>query len=1193
MSASPPPSPSRKPLRRGLLVLGLLAVAVIAAPTIIGYTPLPSSLLASQLPPEAGRLSTREATLGWSGPLALQGVELRDPAGAVLFSAESVDVDAGLLGLLTGDVRRLDVRVVRPRVDLVVTPDGSNFDAVIAALQQKAAESAAPQPGAVANASRPIAVTVVEGAARVTDCATRQSWVAEGVNASVTGIGEGIDALELDASGELTTVAAQGAPPPPRGEFSLRIGEAQGGGRLARGNASSVPLSVVGALLRRADPQASLDGWASVEGEAAWASLAGAAPPTGAADLARQLIAAGLRSSGEMTLSGVEYLGAATGRAPVRLGMVVAPWSVAAAGDRLRIDSLEARSEVGDAALRGALTVPEIERWASGVLSAPTDLTADAEVDFGRLAAVAPQLVHLREGSRIDSGAVQARVSSQQGRVTATLASGALAGVSGGRRVAWREPLDVRIVARQRGPGVALTDWNLEDLQAKSSFFQAAAEGDAARMAGRVRVDLDRLAQELAPLIDLGSTQLAGRGEARFTILRDEPTGRWRLEADGDVERLLVGPPAAPLASEPQLAFNAKLAGAFAEPALPAGTVELTAGDDRLAVRLPAEGRDDDTQPFELRLAGDAARWYRRLGVALSELPPPERIGLAGPIEVTAAGVASPTTGRLDRFNAALGPLSLDTAPLGGATRVRFANERIELAGKARWNAELGALEAPEGQLVSSVASARLRNVNVSLADPSDASGEAVFRADLAGLGSWLPPADGPLRWQATGLVDGSMKLRGVPEGLNVVVTTQGQNLTLVDRTPPSTTGAAAPPQTVWSEPSLRVDANALVASVARGPDQSPTYSVEVREAKVQSQTVSGSGGGRIDDLLALRGVQVGGGVDYDLERLTPMLWPSVGDGVRLVGRDRATFRLESNDGVSPDAPWAQRLRGEAAAPWQGADVFGLPIGPGRVVAKLDSGVVRTDPLDVTVGGGRLTTAAAVTLDPPPQALSLQPGPLVTDVAISREVSDKALKYIAPVFADAARVEGRFSMGLSELAVPLEQPAGAPPAGRATGRLQVHTVRVTPGPSVAQWIGVVKQIEGVARNGVEGVAAARETTLVSIRDQAIDFQLVEGRVYHRGLRFEVGDAVVESTGSVGLDETLDLVLSVPILDEWIDRKPQLLGRLRGQAVRIPVRGTFNRPKVDDRAFVQLSRQLIEGAAAGAIESGLRRLFEKL
>ena len=273
--------------------------------------------------------------------------------------------------------------------------------------------------------------------------------------------------------------------------------------------------------------------------------------------------------------------------------------------------------------------------------------------------------------------------------------------------------------------------------------------------------------------------------------------------------------------------------------------------------------------------------------------------------------------------------------------------------------------------------------------------------------------------------------------------------------------------------------------------------------------------------------------------------------------------------------------------------MFGLPIGPGRLSARMQHGVVNVDPLDVAVGQGRLTATAAATLDPPPAALSLQPGPLVTDVAISREVSDKALKYIAPVFADAARVEGRFSLNLSELAVPLAQPAGAPPQGRAAGQLQVHAVRVTPGPTVAQWISLVRQIEGAARDGVQGVVAPGETTLVSIENQAIDFQLVDGRVYHRGLEFNVGDAVVQSTGSVGVDETLDLVLSVPILDEWIDRRPTLLGRLRGQSLQIPVRGTFSRPQVDNRAFTQLSGQLLQGAAAGAIESGLNKLFERL
>jgi len=305
--------------------------------------------------------------------------------------------------------------------------------------------------------------------------------------------------------------------------------------------------------------------------------------------------------------------------------------------------------------------------------------------------------------------------------------------------------------------------------------------------------------------------------------------------------------------------------------------------------------------------------------------------------------------------------------------------------------------------------------------------------------------------------------------------------------------------------------------------------------------------------------------------------------------------RGEADDTAPSGGAPIWRVRANFVAPWESADLFGLPVGAGRFAATLERGVVRVDPIDLAVGRGRLTASAIAALDPPPASLTLQPGPLVTDVAMSEEVNERVLKFIAPVLADATRIDGRYSLTLSEFAVPIAKhdPATGPPPGRAAGLLNIHQVRVRPGPSVAEWVSLVQRLEGMARDGVSSISQPGDAVLVAIDDANVNFRLVEGRVYHNGLVFYIDDARVESSGSVGVDETLDLVLSVPILDEWIEERPDFLGRLRGQVLRIPIRGTFSNPKIDSNAFTQLSRELLQNAAAGAIEGGLNKLFERL
>lgn len=1191
-----PKTPARP--RRRLWVWGLLAVGALglAGPALIPLTPLPQSLLAGALPAEAGRLTAASSSFSWTGPIRLGGLQLLDAKDAVLFSADSVELEGGLLGLLGGKTTPLRVRVDQPRVDLVVAPEGTNFDGVLEALKKKqAAEPPAIGPDGqpvAPSPQRPIEATVIGGAVLVTDATTGDSWLLDALQVQLSDPAQGFDAITLTAGGKLAAYA-DGQVAGTAGDFLVKVGRSEQG-RHAEVKAAVVPLSMFRPFLRRADRSADIRGVIEIDGEADWRPsgqpIAGSSP----GDLVRTLAAGGVRSAGMARLKGIEFVGQATQGGPVRLASIDLPWRVVGTGDTLTLQQVDLTSEVGRAAIVGAVSAGEVDRWAAGVAAVPREMNLTAQIDLDQLARVAPQFVHLQRGVRIDAGRIDASATFEAGRVEARLATGRLAGVAEGRRLEWREPLDVSFAAFQHTPTAGLAGWELQSLDASSSFFHAKARGDAARLTGDADFDLDRLARELAPLIDLGDVQLAGTGNATFLVNRRE--NAWRLTSRGGVQGLLVGTADAPLADEPKLDFDALLEGSLrALNATPTGSVTLSAGDDTLTATLPAPGAGT-AQPFELKLAGDAVRWWRRAAALVPDLPSPEAIDLAGTLDVNALGVADAEGGKLDRFKLSLTGFGLNTAALDPATpRVRLRNERIEAEGVAAWRTRDRAVRVARGTFVSSVASASVKDVAVSLADPAASGGRIDYLVDLAQLASRTPPRGEPARYAARGKVGGMAQLRGLPDRLNLDIEIDGRQIELIDLAPAALANGSRPrQQIVWTEPRVQLDAELTVTPLTAEP-AATVYALDIRDARVVSQSVNGSFGGRIADAAALRGVEISGGVDYDLEKLTPILWPTLGDGVRLVGRDRATFRFETDESVPLDAPAIARLRASVAAPWEGANLFGLPVGAGRLSANLAGGVLRVDPLDVAIGGGRLTAEAIAALDPPPATLSLRRGPLVTDVALSQQVNERILKFIAPVLADATRIDGRFSVALTELTVPLNPPrTGGPPPGRAAGVLDIHQVRVMPGPSVSQWVGVVRQLVGLARDGVQGATGSNDSVLIAIDNTPVDFQMIDGRVFHRGLKFYVGDALVESSGSVGIvDETLDLQLAVPILDEWIDREPVLLGRLRGQSLRIPISGTFKKPKVNNRAFQELSGRVLESAAAGAVESGLNKLFEKL
>ena len=342
----------------------------------------------------------------------------------------------------------------------------------------------------------------------------------------------------------------------------------------------------------------------------------------------------------------------------------------------------------------------------------------------------------------------------------------------------------------------------------------------------------------------------------------------------------------------------------------------------------------------------------------------------------------------------------------------------------------------------------------------------------------------------------------------------------------------------------------------------SATDQLDVSSLDIQSNTLRAAVNAKVARLSTAADANLTGTVDYDLAQITPLLRPYLGDGIQLAGREQARFALagqfadSSNLGVHPVGfsaqsairnpksaiPWSRRVRAQLEMPWAGANLYGLPVGAGRLAAVLGDGAVRIEPLSLAIGEGRLTASPQVRLDPEPSELLLPAGPLVTNVRISPEVSEAMLKYVAPVLAGATQSDGLFSLQLEGARVPLGEPRRADSAGK----LSVHSVRVVPGPMVREWIGLAQQIESIARRRDAAASATNsQVTLLAVRDQQVNFRVVDGRVHHQNMEFQVGDVTMRSQGSVGFDETISLTLQVPIQDAWIGDQPLLAG-LKGQ-----------------------------------------------
>ena len=138
-----------------------------------------------------------------------------------------------------------------------------------------------------------------------------------------------------------------------------------------------------------------------------------------------------------------------------------------------------------------------------------------------------------------------------------------------------------------------------------------------------------------------------------------------------------------------------------------------------------------------------------------------------------------------------------------------------------------------------------------------------------------------------------------------------------------------------------------------------------------------------------------------------------------------------------------------------------------------------------------------------------------------------------------------------------------------------------PGPTALQIVSAINQIQSMITRRQTGDANPAQVWL-EMPEQQVPFKLDQGRMYNDGLTFLVKNVSVKTSGSVGLDETLNLVAEIGIRDEWLGNN-KILASLKGQSISIPIIGTLNHPQIDSRVFASLAQKLGSSAFEGILQ----------
>jgi hypothetical protein len=218
-----------------------------------------------------------------------------------------------------------------------------------------------------------------------------------------------------------------------------------------------------------------------------------------------------------------------------------------------------------------------------------------------------------------------------------------------------------------------------------------------------------------------------------------------------------------------------------------------------------------------------------------------------------------------------------------------------------------------------------------------------------------------------------------------------------------------------------------------------------------------------------------------------------------------------------------------------------------------------------------------VKLDVTPGEVTLAKGLVGDRAKLTPQATAGALGYALPAIANAGQAEGEISARIDDNRIPL----GDFSQTSLKGTLVIHKATVGATPLVAE---------------VAKLLGAKNTTMTLASEEAVPVQVADGRVHHQNFAFKVSGTTLRTSGSVGFDNTLDLVVDVPLPKElpMLKNNPLLQKAVAGKVVKVPVKGTLSRPALDPRAFEQavvaLAREGAKDVGKDLLDKELNKLF---
>ncbi|MEQ1826120.1 MAG: hypothetical protein ABL921_09240 [Pirellula sp.] len=1194
------PQSSRRRFRKRWIALGCVAVLFCLIVLGIPWLLQNREIVVSAINRNAGiapmRIDLASVEGGWLRPIKVRDLRLIDEKGAELIKVAEIETELNLIGLAT-NFRNLGTITIRGAEAVVdVQPGTTNIEeAIKPLLAGQSTPSSEASSSVAATSSLPSGrIRIADAIVHARDSVDLTAWDFKINEADLPLPTKEQPIPPITLIGLVQQVAALPGETLMGGQFTIKTQPIEGaetdkatGIAPMRMNISTngMPLQWFSLIQRRLPdiPIDRISGLATVQADIEMRSnkLITAKVQTAQIDALR-IVAPSLVGKRGANLQQVKLSG------EVQLNQ-----------DRLIAQNAVLQCDLGalgaNVNLPWPLNVPSLAQpWI-----ADADLEVQGKIDLARVILAAPDLIQMQDQVQLQSGtaslSMSQRKSTPVGFVSALpptsnyrLQLGGLQANVQGTAMRWDQALDatVDVSANAAGQPSFKADCTAE-------FCKIEGSGDLQEGLLSGRFDLAKMQQRLSQWFALPVESLSGSADCNVGWKQD---GGNRLTANGRLK------------TTPVKIVNKN--GQLNEPAwdgeftliarvdqgkviqIDRGQFALQADGELLTAQVVEPISLVDSAPgmaklppagIQLKLIGDLAGWQRR-GQLFAGVDP--GISLGGKCELDARGSLDMKHAEVTQANFTMEPLRIKSgdsvfqeARLVGSfagrvdsqniTRLQVDNLLIQsgsFALQAKDEAVPNREFARRGNAGFRIQPTQLMSAirNEKPSSDAAASAEVTVDGDVTGQIAWeVDPHN--FAWK---LVSDATKIRALQQnkvaGPGQLVSTGGSRSNAVS--------------VLWEEPQAKL--------VMDGRYEISTGKLEVPNAQVMTEWIAYAGKTTMTTQGKKTQVVSVGNVMYDAARVAERLRPWTGDYLAVQGQK--TQPLEITWTSSESGNWADSLQAKSQIGWDSANVVGIDVGAAEVPLKIENGrFVSKAEIPVSQGVLRWNLDGNVAGDP--IVISQSPEKVIDNVAITRQMCQGWLKYVAPLLADVTSVQGNLSLQIDKAeVVPTDWKRQT-----IQGQLQVHGANVGPGPLADQVLMLVNQVRALRKGAGATDGGGQPVSWLQLPEQKISFDVEKGRVAHRNLQIQAGDVVINTSGSVGIDGQLELIASVPILKDWIDKTP-MLQSLSGQQIQIPIRGTIQRPQMDLNSFATIGQQLataaLQGAAQKQIDKGLSKLL---